>query len=50
MAEQVITPTLVNAEHFEVERDQIQEMNVDNHETSSESPVEGEEDTLSQES
>lgn len=50
LAEQVVMPTLVNADHFEVEADQAQEALVENLDASVEPPLEGDEDALSQES
>jgi len=50
LAEQVVMPTLVNADHFEVEGDQAQEEIVQNQDASVEPTVDGEEDVLSQES
>jgi len=44
LAEQVVMPTLVNAEHFEIEADQMQEVIVQNDDTSAEPTIDGEED------
>lgn len=50
LAEQVVMPTLVNAEHFEVEGDQTQEVFIQDNEVTPESPAESDEDTTSTES
>lgn len=50
LAEQVVMPTLVNADHFEVEGDQMQEELVQNQDASIEPTDEGDGDALTQES
>ena len=50
LAEQVVMPTLVNAEHFEIEADQMQEVIVQNDDTSAEPTIDGEEAVESNES
>jgi segregation and condensation protein B len=50
LAEQVVMPTLVNAEHFEVDADQSQEVVVQNEDTTPESQVDGDENVESTES
>jgi segregation and condensation protein B len=50
LAEQVVMPTLVNADHFEVEADQSPEVFVQNNDASEDTTVDGEEDTRSIES
>lgn len=50
LAEQVVMPTLVNAEHFEVEGDQTQEVFIQDNEVTPVSPAESDEDTTSTES
>jgi segregation and condensation protein B len=43
LVEQVVMPTLVNAEHFEVDADQSQEIIVQNDDTTTEPQIEGDE-------
>jgi segregation and condensation protein B len=50
LAEQVVMPTLVNAEHFEVDADQSQEIIVQNEDTTTEPQVVGDENVESPES
>lgn len=50
LAEQVVMPTLVNAEHFEVDADQSQEIIVQNDDTKTEPQIEGDENVESIES
>jgi segregation and condensation protein B len=50
LAEQVVMPTLVNAEHFEVDADQSQEIIVQNEDTTTEPQVDGDENVESPES
>jgi segregation and condensation protein B len=50
LAEQVVMPTLVNADHFEVEGDQSQEVIVQNEDTASEPQIDGDENVESTES
>jgi segregation and condensation protein B len=50
LAEQVVMPTLVNAEHFEVDADQSQEIIVQNDDTTTEPQIEGDENVESIES
>jgi segregation and condensation protein B len=50
LAEQVVMPTLVNAEHFEVDADQSQEINVQKEDTTTEPQVDGDENVESTES
>jgi len=50
LAEQVVMPTLVNAEHFEVDADQSQEIIVQNEDTTTEPQVDGDENVESHES
>jgi segregation and condensation protein B len=50
LAEQVIMPTLVNAEHFEVDADQSQEFIVQNEDTTTDPQIDGDENVESIES
>ncbi|MFN5375890.1 MAG: SMC-Scp complex subunit ScpB [Chitinophagaceae bacterium] len=50
LAEQVIMPTLVNAEHFEVDADQSQEFIVQNQDTTTDPQIDGDENVESIES
>jgi segregation and condensation protein B len=50
LAEQVIMPTLVNAEHFEVDADQSQEFIVQNEDTTTDPKIDGDENVESIES
>lgn len=50
LAEQVVMPTLVNADHFEVDADQSQEVIVQNEDTTNEPQVDGDENVESTES
>lgn len=50
LAEQVVMPTLVNADHFEVDADQTQEVIVQNEDTTNEPQVDGDENVESTES
>jgi segregation and condensation protein B len=50
LAEQVVMPTLVNAEHFEVDADQSQKIIVQNEDTTTEPQVDGDENVESPES
>jgi segregation and condensation protein B len=50
LAEQVVMPTLVNAEHFEIEADQMQEVIVQNEDTSAEPTIDGDDAVESTES
>ena len=50
LAEQVVMPTLVNAEHFDVDADQSEEVIVQNEDTTSEPQVDGDENVESTES
>lgn len=50
LAEQVVMPTLVNAEHFEVDADQSQEIIVQNDDTTTEPQIDGDENVESIES
>lgn len=50
LAEQVVMPTLVNAEHFEVDADQSQEIIVQNDDTTTEPQIGGDENVESIES
>jgi segregation and condensation protein B len=50
LAEQVVMPTLVNAEHFEIEADQMQEVIVQNDDTSAEPTIDGDDAVESTES
>lgn len=50
LAEQVVMPTLVNAEHFEVDADQSQEIIVQNEDTTTDPQIEGDENVESTES
>lgn len=50
LAEQVVMPTLVNADHFEVDADQSQEVIVQNEDTTNEPQVDGDENVDSTES
>jgi segregation and condensation protein B len=50
LAEQVVMPTLVNAEHFEVDADQSQEIIVQNEDTTTEPQVDGDENVESPDS
>jgi segregation and condensation protein B len=50
LAEQVVMPTLVNAEHFEVDADQSEEVIVQNEDTTTDPQIEGDENVESIES